>query len=309
MRIFASSFMVRGLGPGLARVALVLALGLAACTTDSTGSESPAKSDKGGDGGKPGTQVDAPKADLPPADQLLARHVEVSGGADKIAQFQSLYVEGTIDTGKQKLRGTSKLWWKGGKFYVEEEIEGIGVSMIGYDGTTLWMKDPINGLRKLEGREKASYVQASSSMFPAHDWQKFYSKAQTRGQVDVEGKPAWEVVLTSKEGPDTTIGLDVESGRIRFIKSKQISNMGETPFDVYSSDYRPVLGYEFAFESRASISGLIEISNVTTKFEPNVEIDDAKFAYPSTQELVPADPAAQPPIVAPDAPKPDAPKP
>lgn len=301
--------MRRTLAKSLLCLSLALGLSFACTTNESTGSESPAKSDKGGK--QDAAQTDTPKSDLPPAEQLLARHVEVSGGADKIAQFQSLYVEGTIDTGKQKLRGTSKLWWKSGKFYVEEEIEGIGSSMIGYDGETLWMQDPINGLRKLEGREKASYVQASSSMFPAHDWQKFYSKAETRGQLEVEGKPVWEVVLTSKDGPDTTIGLDVESGRIRFIKSKQVSNMGETPFDVYSSDYRPVLGYEFAFESRASISGLIEISNVTTKLEPNVEIDDAKFAYPSTKELVPADPAAQPPIVAPqpDAPKPDAPKP
>lgn len=298
MRTSSSCFFARG----FVRVGFALALGLAACTTnESTGSESPAKTDKSGDAGKSGKPDDAPK--YPPAEQLLARHVEVSGGADKIAQFESLYVEGTIDTGKQKLRGTSKVWWKAGKFYVEEDIEGIGSSMIGYDGETLWMKDPINGLRKLEGREKASYVQASSSMFPAHDWQKFYAEAETRGQVEVDGKQVWEVVLTSKEGPDTTIGLDVESGRIRFIKSKQVSNMGETPFDVYSSDYRPVLGYEFAFESRASISGLIEITNVTTKLEANVAIDDAKFAYPSAQALVPADPAAQPPIVAPQ-PKP-----
>lgn len=275
---------------------LALALLVGACTTESTGSESPAKSE-GQKGQATPTEPDAPE--YPPAEQLLARHVEVSGGADKIAQFQSIYLEGTLDTGKQNLRGTSKVWWKPGKFYVEENIEGVGVSQLGYDGTTVWMKDPLNGLRKLEGREAAGYIQASSTMFPAHDWQKFYAKAETTGQVEVDGKQVWEVVLTSKQGPDTTIGLDVESGQIRFIKTKQVGPMGEMPMDVYSSDYRPVLGYAFAYENRASVSGLIEITNVATKFEPNVPIDDAIFGYPSTNTVVPADPSAQPPIVAP----------
>jgi outer membrane lipoprotein-sorting protein len=287
-------------------VCLALALvfaGASACTTnESSGSESPAKPSKTSDGGsgqRDDGEPEAPKSNYPAAEELLARHVEACGGADKIAQFSSLYVESSIDTGKQKLRGTSKVWWKPGKFYLEEEVEGIGPSQMGYDGTTLWMRDPINGLRKLEGREAAGYIQASSTMFPAHDWQKFYSKAETTGSVEVDGKKVWEVVLTSKEGPDVTMGLDAETGLIRFMKTTQISPMGETPFELYSEEYREVNGYKFSFTNKASISGLIEITTVTTKLEPNAAIDETKFAYPSEHAVVPADPTAQPPVVAP----------
>lgn len=281
-------------------LALVFTSASACTTNESSGSESPAKPG-GGEG--PDKQADAEPAKpaYPPAEELLARHVEVSGGVDKIAQFQSLYVESSIDTGAQKLFGTSKLWWKPGKFYLEEQVEGIGPSQMGYDGTTLWMRDPINGLRKLEGREAAGYIQASSTMFPAHQWQQFYAKAETTGSVELEGAKIWEVVLTSKAGPDVTIGLDADSGLIRFMKTKQISPMGETPFEVTSEDYREVLGYKFSFTNRASISGLIEITTVATKFEPNAVVDETKFAFPSEHALVPADPAAQPTIIAPPA--------
>ncbi len=282
--------------------ALTLAFTSACTNNESSGSESPTKPGDPDDPSK-ASKSEPDKSAFPPAEQLLARHVEVSGGADKIAQFQSLYVESSLDTGKQKLTGTSKVWWKPGKFYLEEQIEGIepGPSRMGYDGTTLWMSDPINGLRKLEGREAAGYIQASSSMFPAHDWQKFYSKAETTESIELDGKTLWMVVLTSKAGPDLTIGLDAETGLIRLMKAKQVSPMGETPFEVISEDYRDVLGYQFAFTNRMSVSGLIEITTVSTKVEPNVAIDDSKFAFPSEHPIVPADPAAQPPIPAPPA--------
>jgi hypothetical protein len=41
-----------------------------------------------------------------------------------------------------------EMWWKkGGNFYLEQSIEGIGMSRVGYDGTTIWLEDPITGLR------------------------------------------------------------------------------------------------------------------------------------------------------------------
>ncbi len=285
------------------RLAFVLVLASAlACTTNETSGSAETPTKHGDDAGpKPSPRDEPAKPAYPAAEALLARHVEVSGGADKIAQFSSLYVESTIDTGAQKLFGTSKLWWKPGKFYLEEQIEGIGPSKMGYDGTTLWMSDPINGLRKVEGREAAGYIQASSTMFPAHEWQTFYSKAETTGSVEVEGKKIWEVLLTSKAGPDVTIGLDADTGLIAFMKTKQLSPMGEMPFEVSSDDYREVLGYKFAYASHASISGLVDITNVTTKLEPNAPIDESLFAFPSEHARVPADPAAQPPIEAPPA--------
>jgi hypothetical protein len=281
-------------------LALVFTSASACTTNDTSGSDSPTKP-AGGEGPSKQPEPEAPKSAYPPAEQLLAHHVEVSGGADKIAQFQSLYIEGNIDTGKQKLKGTSKLWWKPGKFYLEDHIEGIGPNQMGYDGTTLWMRDVINGLRKLEGREAASYIQASSTLFLAHDWQKFYAKVETTGSVEIEGAKVWEVRMTSKAGPDVTIGLDAETGLVRFMKNKQLSPMGEVPFEVTTEDYREVLGYKFAFTNRMSISGLIDITTISTKFEPNAVIDETKFAYPSEHALVPADPAAQPAILAPPA--------
>ncbi len=278
-----------------------LVLSTSACSTRDTADNEPTSPSKR----EASEKVDAaegetkPASNLPAAADLLARHVEAAGGAAKIAEFESIYAESSVDTGEAKLKGTGKLWWVPGKFYVEEEIEGVGPSRAGYDGTTVWTEDPINKLRKLEGREAASFIQGEASMFPAHDWQRYYSSAETIGSVEIDGRKIWEVVLHSKDGPDMTLGLDAETGLIRHFKTKQIVQGGEIPVESVVTEYREVSGYKFAFAQRSSLAGLLELTETTTKLEINVPVDESKFSYPTSHEVVPATPSEQPPVVVP----------
>ncbi|EDM78803.1 hypothetical protein PPSIR1_32432 [Plesiocystis pacifica SIR-1] len=252
------------------------------------------------DAGKEAEDTPA-KPDLPEGASLLAKHVEAAGGAEAIASFESILIEGTVDTGKQKLEGTSKLWWKkGGSFYLEQNIEGVGMSRAGYDGETMWTEDPISGLRKLEGKEAVSYIQ-NSAMFPAHDWQQHFAAANTKGKQTLDdGTEVWEVELVSEaDGPPVTMGFDTTTGLLSFMKSKQVTAMGEMPFEAYAEGYEAKNGYQFAMKKRSSVTGLLELTEEITKFEVNVEIDDQMFVFPNTREAVPADPTKQPPVEAP----------
>lgn len=236
---------------------------------------------------------------LPDGAELLAAHVEAAGGADKIAKFQTIHAEGTIDTGVQELRGTMQMWWqKGGKFYLEQDVEGVGKSRAGYDGESIWIDDPITGLRILEGKEAASYLQ-SSLMFPGHDWNQYFSAANTLGKQSGDGFEVWEIELVSKGGPNVVIGLDVDSKLVRYMKTSQITPMGPLPIEAFADNYKPIEGYLFAMNKRSSIKALIELTEEITTFEVNVPVDESIFVFPSKRELVPADPAEQPTIKAP----------
>ncbi|NVB37827.1 hypothetical protein G6O69_08275 [Pseudenhygromyxa sp. WMMC2535] len=290
----------------------LLALAPAGCTSQDKGPKADAPStDAAKDEASPGAAEDAGEAPaapaLPAGEALLAECVAASGGEQAIARFESVHAKGKIDTGKQKLRGESELWWrKGGEFYVEQEIEGVGKSRAGYDGEVMWTEDPITGLRRLEGEEAASYLQ-SAMMFPAHQWREHFSAAVTKGKKTLEdGGEIWEVELQSADGPELTLGLDVETKLIRTMKTDQVTSMGTMPVEITVEDYGEVEGYKFAMTKRSSITGLLELEEKTTEFAANVELDPGIFAFPATRELVPADPSAQPPVEAP-APTPEKP--
>jgi hypothetical protein len=242
-----------------------------------------------------------PAEDLPDGAELLAAHVEAAGGAAAIAKFETIHAEGTVDTGVQELRGTMHMWWKkGGKFYLEQDVEGVGKSRAGYDGEKIWIDDPITGMRILEGEEAQSYLQ-SSLMFPGHDWKQHFSAAKTLGKQSTDGAEVWEIELVSKGGPNVVIGLDVQTKMIRYMKTTQVTPMGPLPIEAHAEDYREIEGYQFSMKKRSSIKALIELEEVITNFEINVELDEAMFSFPSEREQVPADPAEQAPIKAPPA--------
>lgn len=238
--------------------------------------------------------AESAKEQLPDGAQLLAAHVEASGGADKIAKFESVHMLGTVAVEKHNLRGTMELWWKkDGKVYLEQNIEGIGKSRVGYDGETMWLEEPITGLRKLEGAEAESYVQ-SSLLFLGADWRRHFSAANTTGKHEYEGSEVWEIELVSKAGPNLTVAVDVDSKLIRYVKSVQPSMLGDMPVEAHSDRYEVIEGYKFSMQKRNAIGSLLELDETITKFEVNVPVDDALFEFPSSREVVNADPKAQP---------------
>jgi hypothetical protein len=279
----------------LIKILSIAVLVLASCQSTDTGKPPPELSE-------PSTgKAEPPSAPaLPDGAELLAAHTQASGGADKIPNFETIHATGKLDTGAQGLSGTMEIWWKkGGNFYLEQFIEGIGLSHAGYDGTTIWLQDPITGLRILEGEEAQSYIQ-STLMFPGHDWRLHFTDAKTIGKQPLEGGgEAWEVELVSKGGPNVIVGLDVDSKLIRYMKGIQITPMGKMPFEAHAEDYQDISGYKFSMKKRTAVKPLLELEEVITEFEVNVPIDESKFTFPSKRELVPADPAAQPPVVVP----------
>lgn len=266
-------------------IATVLVLG---CTPESGGpkADAPASRD-------PVEQPQPPGESLPDGAELLAAHIEASGGAERIAKFETVHMQGTVSVKSHNLHGSMALWWqRDGKVYLEQDIEGIGKSRFGYDGETIWLDDPITGLRKLEGAEAASYLQ-SSLMFLGHDWSRHFSAANTIAKQELDGATVWEIELVSKGGPNVTLGLDADTKLIRYIKSVQPSMLGDMPIEVRSDRYETIEGYKFPMHKTNAISKLLELDETITKFDVNVEIDQVMFGFPSKREVVPTDPREQ----------------
>jgi hypothetical protein len=227
--------------------------------------------------------VDAPpKADLPDATELLAKVVEATGGAAKLDAIDSFYQEMTVEILGAGISGSGKTWSKGDDFYLEITLPGVGVSTGGGKAGKLWTLDPIQGLRELTGKE-AAMAEMGTSLNIAHDWKRFFDKAETLKVEEAGDRKFAEVRLTAaKSGNTVDLRIDLSDHRIVTQRLKQFSSMGEIPVEVTLSDYRQQDGVWFAFEQVADMK-LQKLKTTTTKLELNVPVDETKFALPGSE--------------------------
>lgn len=185
-------------------------------------------------------------ADLPSGESLLERCLVKSGGAEAYAKVKSATMTGTVEIVGRNIAGSVSVYQQGDKTYTAIELPGIGKVEEGFDGTTAWETNALQGPRIKDGEEKAATVRASRLNLMG-SWREYYKNARTIGEEDVEGKPAWKVELTPKEGKPEVFFFDKNSGLLVRMTQTVSSAMGEIPVDVSLTDYRNVRGIQTPF--------------------------------------------------------------
>jgi hypothetical protein len=227
---------------------------------------------------------------LPEASTLLEAHVEASGGRDKLAAITSLHVVSSIDMAAINIKATQKLWWAGSKFHVEQVVEGFGITQQGFDGEIAWSKDPIHGLRTLEGLE-AEQAKRLASPFMYADWKTTYDRVVTVAREEVDGKVRFKLEGTTPLGDIDTIWCDEATKLCDGFAMSLATPEGPVKSTVTMSDYRDVGGYQLPWVSEGDLA-LTKVKTVTTQVDVNPLVDTKLFAVPGAAEAVPTDPTA-----------------
>lgn len=234
---------------------------------------------------KPPAPAPVPAAPaLPGAEQLLAESVEAMGGAAKFDALKSYYAESQLSMGGLGLTGVARTWWRGGDFYNETEMPGVGQMKVGSLGGKAWADDPINGPRALSGKE-SEQAAWSATLCLAHEWKRHFKTAETTGVKEVDGKKLAEVLLTSALGDKVVMRIDLASKLPVSQSFTQVNPMGELPATVTFEDFRAVDGVTIAFKQIVDAS-LTKAVSTTTKVELNAPVDEAKFAMPGADKPV-----------------------
>ncbi len=252
-------------------------------STESSSADSPKKEAGEGSqaaGDKAPAKDDAePETNLPNATELLAQSVEAVGGQSTLDTVKSFHLEGTIGAPKQNLTGKVETWWKGGDFYMVQTIPGLGINRSGKKGDVIWAEEPINGLRKLEGKEAEQHMWASSLLLTA-DWDQFFDEARTTAERMIEGKKVYDIELSAKSGATLTVTLDANT-HLMVEQSFQVhSPLGSMPVTIRSTDYRDVDGMKIPYKQVTDAS-LMELTQELTVVELNATVDESTFAMPS----------------------------
>lgn len=222
---------------------------------------------------------------LPEAEALLVEVVQAMGGADKFAAVQSYYSESQLDTGTLGLTGVSKMWWRGGDFYLETEMPGIGMQKLGGKGDKLWADNAVHGLRTLAGKE-AEQARSSVALCLAYEWKQHFKSAKTLGVKPGEGGASLaEIEFESTSGDKVVLRVDLKTKLPASQSLTQANPFGDIPETVTFSDYRDVQGLKLPFKQTVE-APLMKAMATMTKMEINVPTDAVPFEMPGASGAV-----------------------
>jgi len=146
----------------------------------------------------------------PAAEALLARHVEAIGGASALGAMKALEIEGMVKIPDQGILASWRIERAApNRFRTVISLPAGFELEEGFDGSMGWARDPaarpVDGSALGELRRRATFA----SLAEPDRW---YSALQTTGPADFDGRRAWEVQATPRDGRAHQLYFDQESG-------------------------------------------------------------------------------------------------
>jgi len=213
-------------------------------------------------------------ADLPKAETILDKYVEVTGGKAAYQKLHSQSESGIFEMAAAGIKGAVINYRAEPNLtYTEITLEGIGKITDGSDGKVAWSNSAMQGPHVKEGAERAQAME--TARFNGElNWRDTYKTAETVGMEAVDGKDCYKVVLTPAEGPAVTHFYNKGSGLLEKISMTTQSPMGEVHVDSFPSDYRKEGDILMPHKVRQSVAGQeFTITIDTVKLNPEIPKD------------------------------------
>jgi hypothetical protein len=217
------------------------------------------------------------------ADEIVAAHINASGGEQAIARIDNFTSKGRITVESPffgKLEGTLEAIRVPGRGYYERVVLGPIEQTKGWDGTRGWEKGP-NGLRTLEGFELdvlkvTSFVNpliAVRTLAPAG------LRFERLDDAQVGGRPQYVLVVRTADLPPATVFLDRDTKLLtRTSMTVSIPNVGEVTIVTDVGRYKPAAGVMMSTTMTQVAEG-ISTTNVTIDdTSVNTAVDATIFA-------------------------------
>lgn len=218
--------------------------------------------------------------EAPPAEKILDRYIEVTGGSEAYARLENIKSVGKFGIPAQGIVfSITSYSARPDYMYVVLESPQLGRIERGVsrDGVA-WQNNIMMGASIKEGKEKEQTLNDAIFNKMAR-WRKVYSKVENAGITDVNGKECYEIVLTYNSGMTERLFFDKESGLIVKSSRTNYSEMGEIESESYISDYRDVNGVLFPFKTVVDVMGQKREITID-KVEINIEMAETRFATP-----------------------------
>ena len=223
----------------------------------------------------------------PTTEALIARHLQVRGGAAALSAIQTLTMSGTLRppgfsadlTYREQISRPDSI-------RIETTLQGL-TPIQAYDGHAGWQVQPFQGRKDPEAlsaddvkglHEEADFEGALI------DYKAKGSTIDDLGEVDVEGGPTYALRVSLKNGDQETYYLDPDSFLTVRVLTRQTIRGAQSLSETNYSDYEKVDGVYFPFEVDSGPKGATELQHVTyTSIKANAPLDLAIFKPPAGQ--------------------------
>lgn len=220
------------------------------------------------------------------ADELVAKNLEARGGAAKLQAIKTLKSEGKLLVGGQFELGVVQYQKAPESTRTEASIQGL-TAVQAWDGKEAWQISPFQG-RKDPEKMSADDAKALADDAPISGqlagWQERGSKLEYLGTEDVDGTDAHKLKVTLKNGDVEYVYLDPDHFlEIRVATQRSVRGTLVESVSDYG-DYEQVDGVYFPFSVATESRPDGNRQQLTIEHaEANVPMDDALFAFPTTQ--------------------------
>ena len=219
-------------------------------------------------------------SDLPKAEALLDRYVEVTGGRKNYEKRTTEYMSGIVEIPGAGVKGKVEMWAEAPGSRVEViEIDGVGRMESGTDGVIAWENSAIMGPRLRSGVELRYHIREAIFNAPIH-WRKVYKSAETVGVEKVEGADSYRVLMTPLEGKPETWYFDQKTNYVVKMLRASITTMGEVNGEYLMKDYKEMDGLIIPATLIQKAAG----QEIVVRFEtvqPNVKMTRDRFTPPA----------------------------
>jgi hypothetical protein len=220
-------------------------------------------------------------AELPPAREVVDRHIKAIGGREAILAQSSTHATGTVSLPAAGLTGKLEAFHaKPNKYLQRLSLPGIGEIEEGFDGTVGWSISPLTGPQLLEGK------QLQQQSFDADFYEELktpdrYQSMTTVEKTPFEGRLAYKIRLLKKTGDEDIEFYDVETGLKAGSISTRESPMGAIQATTVTSDYKQFGTLLQATKMKVTLMGTQMVMSVSAvdygKVDPAVFVPPAQI--------------------------------
>lgn len=215
-------------------------------------------------------QVVSAQATLPAAAGLLSKYATAVGGPAYL-NAKAIVSKGGLSMPAAGLNATFQMTQLApNQMQMVTTIPGMGEVQVGFDGTTGWAMDPMQGPRVLSGQE-LDQIRDESDRRANVRAAELFSAMETVADTTMNNEACYLVKLTWKSGRESYDCYSKASGLLIASKTVQKTAMGEIPVVSYLSDYKKFGEVTVPTKTVQELAGQQQIITIST-----VEFGDGK---------------------------------
>jgi hypothetical protein len=215
-------------------------------------------------------------------DEIVAKYIKASGGAEKLRTVQSIVTQNAISV--QGIELENKTYVVAHK-HIRSESVLMGNQMVqAFDGSKAWQIVPVmmggtNEPAEMSATATKSLL-AQMDPFPLLDYNLKKTKLEYLGTGQVKGQTSWHLKMTTKDSSVSELWIDASNGFLRKLKNTQDG----MPNEIVLSAEREQDGIFFATHMEINNPAAGSITIETKSILVNTAIDTTIFRFPAKKQ-------------------------